>query len=154
MPNKPPQAAVRELSRRAARSYGSPRKHPRYSWASHGPILSPGAPRVDLARLNNRYDRLWRKAERLVETFLDKQLKAVRAKADPAAAAPLREVHVAVQCLKRIYEGRLAALTGGGNGLQSVGSNGATDVVAQELSRRIQALCERGGPDADDDDSM
>lgn len=109
---------------------------------------------MDVVRLNKRYDRLWNKAERLIEAYLNDYLKAIKAKTDPPTAVPVREVYVAAQCLKRIYEGRQAALTGGRNELQSVGSNDPAEEVAQEISRRIQALSDLDGSDTDDEDPM
>ena len=109
---------------------------------------------MDATRLKKRYDRLWGKDERLMEAFLNDQLKAIRAKTDPPAAVPVREIYVAAQCLKRIHEGRLAAMTGGADELQSIGSNDPAEDAAQEISRRIRALCEQNGADADDDDQV
>jgi len=170
---------------------------------------------MDLPALNDRYDRLWTKAERLVESFLDQQLaaleavtpaitsveptiasadsnskgrapsrprrtrsKPVTAQSDvrhppsairhppsevlppPAAnlpsptAAPLRDIYIAVQCLKRIHEGRQAILTGGTHDLQPLGSNDPAKTVAEEISRRIRALCEPGRPNGDDEDPV
>jgi len=167
-----------------------------------------GETEVDFAELNERYDRLWSKAERLVEAFLDQQLAALEGnptqpmptdldakKADtvrsrrrgarsagltrrapkacketsdasppilvpkPAPAAPgtsvMREIFIAVQCLKRIHEGRYAAHGGGGNSdVQSLGSPDATKTVAEEISRRIRELCKPNHSDGNDEDSV
>jgi hypothetical protein len=196
---------------------------------------------VDLAQLSDRYDRLWTKAERLVEAFLDQHLAAIeippmpsatttpqsanakpvrlrrsksRSAASPSgdskpsgntshspippfapvvpfpapplphspipvsptppfapvlpssipvsptpappapAVSAMREIYIAVQCLKRIHEGRFAVQTGGSHDLQSVGPTDSAKTIAEDISRRIRALCDAGRPNGDDDDSV
>jgi hypothetical protein len=155
-----------------------------------------GETSVDLAALNDRYDRLWTKAERLVEAFLDQQLAALETAANwpseptpdakgnrprghraksgsaapprraadspaqntagtsPLAPAAMREIYIAVQCLKRIHEGRHAVLTGGTDDLQSVRPNDHAKAVAEDISRRIRALCEPNHSNGDDDNPL
>jgi hypothetical protein len=181
-------------------------------------ISAFGETQLDLTQLKDHYDRLWTKAERLVEAFLDQQLAAIetlpappaatasptdgpkssrprRAKSRSAASAPdspkapfenggnishsptpplahspipvppapvpsapaptaMREIYIAVQCLKRILEGRHAVQNGGSNDLQSLGPTDHAKTIAEEISRRIRALCEPGRPNGDDEDSV
>ena len=167
----------------------------------------PGESPTNLAALNDRYDRLWTKAERLVEAFLDWQLAALETissqptaiAADPEAChdrplarpskspsrpsartkskelrdkanvpapashlppptsptiAAMREIYIAVQCLKRIHEGRHAVLTGGTDDFQSVRPNDHAKAVAEDISRRIRALCEPNHSNGDDDNPL
>jgi hypothetical protein len=144
------------------------------------------SPLDEFTRINKRFDALWRKAERLVETFLNRELAQLRAspkslRSSPArpqhssptvmegssgagptsreAVAPeppdipLREIFVAVQCLKRIQEGRRAVLMGGAD-VQSLGPSDSATVAAEEISQRIRAMQQPGGEDRDDEDSL
>lgn len=109
---------------------------------------------MDITRLNKRYDRLWTKAERLVEAFLNEQLAAIKAQKSWPATIAMREIYITVQCLKRIHEGRHAALTGGNDDLQSLGSSDHAEAVAEEISRRIRGLRERNSPNGNDENSV
>jgi len=167
---------------------------------------------LDLSALSDRYDRLWTKAERLVEAFLDGQIAALEAmvsehtaavpaatsagkdkcrgnkatgpsksrpgasarsaladrsethgciegKASPSqpsapAFAAMREIYIAVQCLKRIHEGRQAALLGGTNAVQPFGSSDHAKAVAEEISRRIREMYELGNSNGNDETAV
>jgi len=164
---------------------------------------------LELPALSDRYDRLWTKAERLVEAFLDAQIAALEAMAgERAAAVPvatsatkdrrrggqaaapsksrpgasarsaftdrgendgpadgkalpsqpsapafaaMREIYIAVQCLKRIHEGRQAALIGATNAVQPFGSSDHAKAVAEEISRRIREMYELGNSNGNDE---
>ena len=109
---------------------------------------------MDVARLSNRYDRLWSKAERLVEAFLNDQLAAIKAHKNEPTTIAMREIYIAVQCLKRIHEGRHGALAGGKDDLQSLGPSDHAEAVAQEISRRIRVLRERDRTNGNDENSL
>ena len=109
---------------------------------------------MERLRLDRRFDRVWTQALRLVEKFLKFHLDTLKTGSGPPEPPPIRDIHVAVQCLKRIYDGRLAISLGEKDALESKGSDAPADAAAQEVSRRVRELLESADADSDDDDSL
>lgn len=116
-----------------------------------GPKPAEESRLLDARQTNRRYERFWSKAKRLVDAFLKQQLAAVKA-GEPMA--PMREIYVAVQCLKRMYEGRNDVSTGGEDAVECQYPSETDRQAAEEVSRRLRALLEMDEEDGDDEESV
>jgi predicted DNA-binding protein len=113
-----------------------------------------------ICTLGGHLDRIWHKAERFIVAYLDSQIHSEKDETTGKTVKKytienIRDFYYAVNCLKRIQEGRQAALL-----LEVKHSdeeqNGASDldVLQKEISRVLERLQENGNGSPGPEDSM
>ena len=110
--------------------------------------------------LARQMERAWREAERIIVAYLKKHRHRVVDESSGRTVTSykienIRDFYYAVTCLKRIHEGRQAALTLEVKHGDDQENNGAAlDVLQKEISRVLENVQENGNGQASVEDSM